>query len=190
LVEKKGFDLSLRMLAELDSTSTLDIVGEGPLSLALCEQAESLGVHGRVRFHGSLSHVESLRLISGSSCMLVPSRTAEDGDSEGIPNVIKEAMALGTLCIGSDHSGIPEIIQDRHTGFLFREDDLESFLTTVRHAFSAPDKLSTIVSAARELVCKEFDSDQSLLALGNFYSRAIARHNMHCAQQTAKDQGK
>ncbi|MFK3844661.1 glycosyltransferase [Stenotrophomonas sp. NPDC078853] len=175
MVEKKGHDLSLKMLAALDDSSTLSFVGDGPLRAELELLAGTLGLSHRVTFHGSKTHQESIDIISASTFMLAPSRTAADGDSEGIPNVVKEAMALGVVCIGSDHSGIPEIISDEVTGFLFKENDVQSFLSTVRKAMADSDALGRIAISSRELVEREFDSDKTSSRLRDFYRRAISR---------------
>ncbi len=174
MVDKKGHDLSLSMLSMMPAACTLDIVGDGPRRLDLQKQAAALGIIDRVRFHGSLSHARSIAIMSECHFMLIPSRTAANGDSEGIPNVVKEAMALGLICIGSDHSGIPEMIVAGDTGFIFKEDDLDSLVQQAAQAIARNADLERMAHNARQLVEKSFDSAKTTEAISTFYSRAIA----------------
>lgn len=158
LVEKKGYDLSLRMLERLGLTDfSFEIVGQGELESELRMLAEGLGLSERVRFSGPLTHSQAIARIGASNIMLLPSRTGRDGDSEGIPNVAKEAMALGVICVGSDHSGIPEIVRDGETGFIFGEGDVEGFARSVRKAIEVSSRWDEIARAARMLVERDFD---------------------------------
>lgn len=158
LVEKKGYDLSLRMLAKLGLPEfSFEIVGQGDLASELQQLSRELGLAERVRFCGPLTHTQTIERVAASNIMLVPSRVGRDGDSEGIPNVAKEAMALGVVCVGSSHSGIPEIIRDGETGFLFDEDDLDAFASCTRMAIEASDRWDEIAREGRALIERDFD---------------------------------
>lgn len=172
LVEKKGYDLTLRMLRSLDDEHcTLEIVGQGELERDLKALVQELGLQGRVHFRGALDHRETISAMLNANVMLVPSRTGTDGDSEGIPNVAKEAMALGVICVGSDHSGIPEIIREGETGFTFCEGNLEDFVSAVERALSSKEKWDEIARSARNLVELEYDSMNTAGKLIEHYSR-------------------
>lgn len=172
LVEKKGYDLSLHMLRSLDDEHcTLEIVGQGELERDLKALVQELGLQGRVHFRGALDHRETISAMLNANVMLVPSRTGTDGDSEGIPNVAKEAMALGVICVGSDHSGIPEIIREGETGFTFCEGNLEDFVSAVERALSSKEKWDEIARSARNLVELEYDSMNTAGKLIEHYSR-------------------
>lgn len=172
LIEKKGYDLSLRMLSQLPRGKFfLDIVGEGPLYSELSNMAAALGVAEFVRFNGGLKHADTIDTIARANVMLIPSKEGRDGDSEGIPNVLKEAMAMGVICVGSDHSGIPELLQDGQTGYVFREDDEADFLVTVVRAVKLIEEWDSVASRARELVFSKFDSVKVAARVREFYAR-------------------
>ena len=125
LVDKKGFAHAIRALALLDSGAhvCLRIVGDGPLRVALERLAAELGVADRVAFLGWRTNVEVAAEMREADVLVVPSVTADDGDIEGMPVVILEAMATGLPVIGSAHSGIPEVVADGETGFIVKEGD-------------------------------------------------------------------
>lgn len=175
LVDKKGHDLSLRMLAEFHPGATLEIVGDGPLRSELENLCEKLGLRDRVTFHGALSHRQSIRVVSECDFMLAPSRAGKDGDSEGIPNVLKEAMALGVVCIASNHSGIPELVSHGDTGFIFQENDLRSFFETARLAVFGQVDLRQMAVRARNKVMANFDTARSAQELIAFYTALATR---------------
>ena len=125
LVPKKGFDVLLRAAAPMlkQDRIALRIVGEGPEGTRLRALAVDLGVLDRVEFLGRLTWEDTLRTIAESSALIAPSVTAEDGDMDGIPNVLLEAGALGVPVIASRLSGIPELVEDGKTGLLTASGD-------------------------------------------------------------------
>lgn len=125
LVEKKGFAHAIRALALFDGDPPvrLRIVGDGPLRGTLERLAAELGVADRVAFLGWRTNAEVAAEMREADILVVPSVTADDGDIEGMPVVILEAMATGLPVIGSAHSGIPEVVADGRTGFVVAEGD-------------------------------------------------------------------
>ncbi|RRN78771.1 colanic acid biosynthesis glycosyltransferase WcaL [Pseudoxanthomonas sp. SGD-10] len=172
LVRKKGFDLSLKALSMLkDMDFEFLIVGQGELESELRNMAIELGLTSHVHFAGPLSHDETVNAISNSDVMLIPSVTAADGDSEGIPNVAKEAMALGAICIGSSHSGIPELLDHGRTGFIFDEGNLSDFVEKLNETISRRPSWDRIALAARKFVEEEFDATVISRKLISHYRR-------------------
>jgi len=158
LVEKKGYDLSLHMLSQLGVEDySFEIIGQGDLNKDLESLVAQLGLGRHVKFSGALSHSRTIESVAAADIMLIPSRQGSDGDSEGIPNVAKEAMALGVICIGSTHSGIPEIIRDNETGFLFKEDSLSDYVECTRRAIGAASQWDRIARSARSLIKRDFE---------------------------------
>jgi len=113
--------------------------------------------------------------MAASNIMLVPSRMGRDGDSEGIPNVAKEAMALGVVCIGSSHAGIPEIVHDGETGFLFDEGDLDAFVRCTRKAIEAFDRWDEIAREGRAVMERDFDVASISKKLLTHYARQVRK---------------
>lgn len=126
LVEKKGIEYAIRAVANLRSAMEIQyfVVGEGPLASDLISLANSLGVRDIVHFVGAKSEQEVQRYMKSSDALIVPSVVASDGDEEGIPVVLMEAMASGLPVIATRHSGIPELVEDGISGYLVDEKDV------------------------------------------------------------------
>lgn len=177
LVEKKGIEYSIRSIATVaDKGKDLlyTIVGDGELLEKLQRLVDQLGVNDRVIFAGWKTHSEVIDLLSDSHILLAPSITATDGDQEGIPNVMKEAMAMGLPVIGTIHGGTPELVQHEKTGFLVAERDSESMADYLLELCNKPDIWPGLCRQARQFIELEFDSlklNQKLLNLYHDLSR-------------------
>ncbi|RWX61715.1 colanic acid biosynthesis glycosyltransferase WcaL [Mesorhizobium sp. M4B.F.Ca.ET.089.01.1.1] len=164
LVEKKGVEFALRALAELAASHPqidwrYDIIGDGPLRMDLERLAAELGLTGRVTFLGSLPHMEVKRRLRAAHLFLLPSITASNGDMEGIPVALMEAMAAGLIAVSTVHSGIPELIQDLETGFLAPERDVSTLAGKLAWVAEHPKECEAVALAARRKVEEEFNAD-------------------------------
>ena len=74
-----------------------------------------------ITLYGWASQKEVISLLDNSHIFMLPSRKAPDGNEEGIPNALKEAMAMGLITIATWHAGNPELIEDKVSGFLVPE---------------------------------------------------------------------
>ena len=131
LSEKKGIEYGIRAVHQLKK-SHLDaddieysIVGEGPLRPNLQVLIEELDLTQTVKLLGWRQQQEIVELLGQSQILLAPSITAADGDQEGIPVVLMEAMAMGIPVVSTLHSGIPELVKDGSSGFLVPERDVK-----------------------------------------------------------------
>lgn len=120
LAEKKGVTYLIEAMKNVDAM--LAIVGSGPLEAELKEQAKELG--DKVVFLGAKTHDELNTIFASADVFACPSVTARDGDKEGVPTTIVEAMASGVPVVGTRHSGIPELINDGVNGLLVEERDV------------------------------------------------------------------
>jgi glycosyltransferase involved in cell wall biosynthesis len=123
LVEKKGFDVLLRALARSATARRLDVVGDGPERERLGALVARLGLGGRVRFRGRLTHRELPAAYAAAGVVVVPSRLDRSGDRDGLPNVVLEAMASGRPIVASDVAAIGTAVHDGATGLLVAPDD-------------------------------------------------------------------
>lgn len=121
LAEKKGVSYLIEAVKNIDVK--LIIVGEGPLEKQLKRQAESQ--RNKISFLGGKTHEELKKIYASADIFVAPSITAKDGDKEGVPTTIMEAMASGLPVIASDSSGIPEVVSDGENGFLTEEKNVE-----------------------------------------------------------------
>ncbi|MGY8900604.1 MAG: glycosyltransferase family 4 protein [Paraglaciecola sp.] len=129
LIKEKGVDDVLRciskVLSQFDNVF-LTVIGDGPDRSRLEKLVRDLGIAEHVIFKGHLSHDLVLKNIADSDIFLFLSRYG----GERLPNVIKEAMALGTICVSSRTTDIHELIQDNSTGFLV---DIGDYETAAKH---------------------------------------------------------
>src|SRR6266404_5079965 len=119
LVEKKGFgDLidACGILVGRGVAFRCEIIGEGPLEPQLSAQIERLGLRNCIEMLGPLPQNEVMEAMQGASVLAMPCVIASDGDRDGLPNVIQEALAVGTPVISTDVAGIPEVVRDEETG--------------------------------------------------------------------------
>lgn len=160
LVPKKGVSISLDWLAYLSRTRPeLDwrfrIIGDGVEYRFLNRKINSLGLSSRVELLGSLGNHFVRNEIANADVLLSPNVIAPDGDAEGVPNVIKEAMLLGTPIICSHFAGNLELVEQGKTGFINDIADLEGFLEALDRIVSR-EGLRDILKAAREKVVQEY----------------------------------
>ncbi|PTL74236.1 colanic acid biosynthesis glycosyltransferase WcaL [Rathayibacter caricis DSM 15933] len=161
LVEKKGFALlvdAVAMLAAGGQDVEVEIAGGGELHGSLAERISSAGLQSRVRLLGPVPQNEVAALLRRSDVFVAPCIVGADGNADGLPTVLLEAMATGVPCISTAVTGIPEVVRDGDTGLLCRPgrvDDLARALQRVADpAFDTPG----VTARARALVEREFDS--------------------------------
>lgn len=178
LIEKKGHSYTLEALALLrqrrpELSFTLDIVGDGPDEPMLKAEACRLGLDGLVRFHGGLPHQRTLDLLQQASIFVLPSVTAANGDMEGIPVAIMEAMAVGLPVISTFHSGIPELVEDGVSGRLVPERNAEALANAIASMLVEPETWSCYGRAGRKKIEQEFNRHVLSTHLADLYWSAI-----------------
>jgi colanic acid/amylovoran biosynthesis glycosyltransferase len=177
LISKKGLATALRAFAEFGRTfpqATFTIAGEGPQLAELQKLSASLGIARVVRFSGFLTQEKLRALYAESHLFLHPSELGADGDQEGVPNAMLEAMASGLPVVATMHGGIPEAVEQGMSGLLTSERDpaalAQSMLTLARN--SALYARMSAAAAAR--VATAFDLDAQARVLEGHYREAIA----------------
>jgi colanic acid/amylovoran biosynthesis glycosyltransferase len=163
LTEKKGLGdaiIAASMLASDGVDFTYTIIGDGPLRSRLEAAMRDAGLASRLFFAGSLEQSAVQAELAKADILLAPSVTAPDGDEEGIPNVLKEAMASGLPVVSTRHSGIPELVEDRVTGLLAAEHDPEGLASCIRWLGDHPDSWRPIQLAARRRIEEEYDIER------------------------------
>jgi colanic acid/amylovoran biosynthesis glycosyltransferase len=156
-VEKKGVTYLIEAVRRLEAEGRdvrLLLVGAGPLEAELRRATASLK---HVEFRGWMPNNELRRWMRGALALCVPSVHASDGDAEGLPTVVIEAMAAGTPVIGSRHAGIGEAIEDERTGFLVPEQDPNAIATALRRLLDDPGLRRQFGENARNAAVEHFD---------------------------------
>lgn len=177
LVEKKGvgelLDAFMLVKAEVPE-ARLRIIGDGPLAATLRRRAERLGVAGSVEFAGALRADEVAAEMRRAWLLAAPSRTARDGDAEGLPNSVVEAAASGLPVVATDHAGIPEAVEHKRSGFLVSEGGIEPLAHQMIALLQDADMRQSMSRAARALAERKFDLDRQTKKLEEIYDRVIA----------------
>ncbi len=176
LIEKKGLTTSLRAFAAFvraHPQSSLTLAGEGPLEPSLRRLASELGVAARVEFTGFLAQNELRRRLYDSHLFLHPSETGRDGNQEGVPNSLLEAMATGLPVFATTHGGIPEAVEHGVGGWLVPEGDHEALGRAMLDLAADPARLEAMAAAGSRSVTENFDLATQARKLESYYREAL-----------------
>ena len=169
LVEKKAPLDALEAFAlaieSLPLPARLLIVGEGPLREPLLIRIQQLGLEEQVEFLGYRTPEQVAVLMRQTRCLLLPSRTAFDGDSEGCPVVVLEAQVAGLPVVTTRHAGIPEVVLEDQTAFLADEGDIKSLSLGLRKLLSNPILAGRMGAAASSFARGRFTVDKHIESL-------------------------
>lgn len=175
LVEKKAPFVSLmafsRLCADIPD-ATLEVVGDGPLNAACVQMIRALGLEGRVTLHGAQSHAFVLEVLGRSDYFLQHSVKAPNGDMEGTPVGVLEAMGMGLPVVSTRHGGICDIVAENKTGFLVDEYDFEGMYLAMKSLCDDPAHSCRIGNDARESVIKNWTAKKSIERLAGIVKSA------------------
>ena len=163
LVEKKGIGYVLeavRRLQDAGLSVDCELAGEGPLRQRLEADARRLGVEQRVRFLGWQSQEQIRQALDRADLLVAASVTAGNADEEGIPNVLKEAMAVGVPVVSTRHGGIPELVEDGVSGVLVPERDPEALAAQLAELAAHPERRGELAAAGRARVERDYDIER------------------------------
>jgi glycosyltransferase involved in cell wall biosynthesis len=165
MVEKKGFDVLIRALAALKSEGLLvelQIAGDGPLKEELQNLARTLDVANLAQFVGSLPHDQVASWMRQLDAFVLACKKDRNGDMDGIPVVLMEAMSQSVPVISTRLSGIPELVIDNETGLLAQPGDHMDLARQIFRLIESETVTETVVSGAREHVVREFGQTNNI----------------------------
>jgi glycosyltransferase involved in cell wall biosynthesis len=177
-VEKKGFEYLVEACVDLSARQPgvrCEIIGAGELEGALKSQIESLGVSGSVRLLGPQPQDEVRRKLREASVLAAPCVLASDGDRDGLPTILLEAMAVGTPVVSTDVTGIPEILEDGVTGLAVPQRDASALAAACRRLLQDPGLRKELSVRARALVEERFDIRDNSRQLRDLFGRILGR---------------
>ncbi len=171
-VDKKGFDILLKALAMLpaDLHWQLEHIGGGEELPKLKALAEQLGITSRIRWNGALAQQEVLRHYREADLFALACRVSDNGDRDGLPNVLVEAASQSLACVSTAISGIPEMFTDGQNGYIVEPEDPAALANALEAAIRNPVRRQEIGAAAEAKVRAEFDHRHSIRQLAALLS--------------------
>ena len=161
LTEKKGLHVAIEACHQLKEQGVAfryRILGIGPWERRLRTLIEQYQLDDVIEMPGFMPSHQVKEMLEQADVFLLPSITGTDGDMEGIPVALMEAMAVGIPVISTVHSGIPELVESGKSGWLVPENDAQALAERLA-AFSQLDGegITPIVGRAREKIVTEFN---------------------------------
>ncbi len=175
LVPKKGHEdlvAACALLRDAEIPFRCMIVGAGPLQEAIAEAIRRHDLESEVSLRGAMTHKELIDLYRQARLFVLAPRIAEDGDRDGIPNVITEAMAVGVPVIASDISGIPEVVRHERTGLLTPSRDPTAIAAAIQRLLGDPALARRLAENARTLLWRDFNLWETTRTLRELISGA------------------
>ena len=167
LVEKKGLTYGIEAVAQLIKQPTefsaqvkYCIVGDGILRSQFESQIAELQAGEQIELLGWREQSELQQLIDQADILLAPSVTSSNGDSEGIPVSLMEAMAQSIPVVSTYHSGISELVEDGVAGYLVPEKDTAALAIKLEHLLTEPHQRQQMGQAGRQRVLRDYNIDQ------------------------------
>jgi len=167
LIDMKGFNYTLEAFKEIvDECPDLHyvIAGSGANDEALKELTETLGIEDRVHFTGYVSNDKIVGLVKDATFSILSSIVSDNGDMEGLPTFFLESMSQGVPCIGTNYSGIPELIENGVTGMLTEMADVEGISNAMLSIYSQmhSEESNVIRENCIEKIKDIFDNEKNI----------------------------
>jgi glycosyltransferase involved in cell wall biosynthesis len=188
LVPKKGLGDLIAACAVLQRAGVCfrcEIVGDGPLRAEIENAISSAGLGEDVALLGSMTHARLIKHLSEADLFALAPCIAEDGDRDGIPNVIVEAMAIGVPVVSSDISGIPEMVMHEKSGLLVPPRDPAALAAAMARVLADPALGRRLARTARARLDRCFNCWENTRELGGLMGR-LAREAVPSCQRLSK----
>jgi colanic acid/amylovoran biosynthesis glycosyltransferase len=188
---KKGHAVLVRAIQNSPAlrSAQLDLVGAGPLEPAIHSLVHAAELDDRVTFHGAQPEDVVRRMVADSDVLVQPSVVAPNGDMDGIPNTLIEAMALGIPVVTTSVSGIPELVIDGVTGVVVRPGDHEELAAGLQRVIDEPEAARKRAAAGLARVGAEFDIVHSAEAMASLLERVLERRGSVSAEDIVIPKG-
>jgi glycosyltransferase involved in cell wall biosynthesis len=172
LVEKKGFQDLLQALLIVKGTGQrfrCVIYGDGPLYQQLEGWIQEHDLADQVKLMGDITQQELISIYQTADLFALTPIQTEDGDRDGIPNVLLEAMAVGLPVITTAVAGIPELVEDNWNGRMFKQHDVEGISSGILELLRNPEQRRQFGEAGSKKVREQFDVAQAAKRLKTLF---------------------
>ncbi len=186
LVEKKACDVLIHAMRNVQKHiphATLTIAGDGPMRGSLEQLATTLGV--RCKFTGAVSSAHVRQLLRQTEVVCIPSRTAANGDSEGLPMIVLEAQSMGVPVVSTYHAGIPEAVIHGQTGLLAAEGDPDALAGSLLLLLESESLRSEYAARGLQRMTESFDLETQTRRLEGIYDEARSHDQRPVALSSA-----
>lgn len=181
LVAKKGFEVLIDALSLLQSRSIpfhCTIIGYGPLHQALAARIQACGLDSLVTLAGQKPQSGIIAAIQAASMVVAPCVVSEEGDRDGLPTILLEAMALGTPVISTQVAGIPELVSDGVTGLCVAPQDPEALANAMLRLLNDVPLALSLACFAREHIEQHYDIDSNTAQLRAIFQANVAEKTL------------
>ena len=176
LVEKKGFDTLIEACAVLRARGAVfhcTIIGDGLRWDSLSALVSRHGLDGLVTLAGARPQPDVIAALQNAAVFAAPCVVADDGDRDGLPTVVVEAMTLGTPCVSTDVTGLSEIVRDGETGLVVPQRAPEALADALARILDDPALRVGLAGEARRQVERGFDVDINAAELRATFEKAV-----------------
>ncbi len=176
-VVKKGYDYLLQALADLPPGLywRFTHIGGGELLDDLQRQAQALGVDACIEWRGALPQNEVIEAYRHADLFVLPSRIADDGDRDGLPNVLMEAQSQRLACLSTAISGIPELVRHGETGWLVEQQNPVQLRDALVTLIGDPELRARLAAAGEQRVRAEFSMGRGIETLDGLLRRSLGQ---------------
>jgi glycosyltransferase involved in cell wall biosynthesis len=174
LVPKKGFDLLVDALGTLRAECvpfTCKLLGDGPEREALAARVAALGLQAQVELAGAAQNAAVRAALAAADLFVLPCRQDSDGDRDGIPVALMEAMACAVCAVSGDLPAIRELIEDGKTGYLTPPGDAAALAGLLGRLAGRADERLRVAQAGRAHIEREFALAANSLRLQQAFAK-------------------
>jgi glycosyltransferase involved in cell wall biosynthesis len=182
LVEKKGFDRLIDACAQLAqhrNDFVCEIIGTGEEEAKLRARIQALGLTEHVQMLGAQPQSEVVRSVQAAAVFAAPCVVGSDGNRDGLPTVLLEAMALGTPCVATDVTGIPEVLRHNQTGLMVPQHDPHTLALALTQLLDDPGLRCRLARSARGLIESSFDVQDNTARIRDLYRTSLGLPALH-----------
>jgi colanic acid/amylovoran biosynthesis glycosyltransferase len=181
LEERKGYADLIAACAQLTQrgcTFACSIIGSGSLEADLRREIARLGLESVIELPGSRPHSEVMEKVQSAAVFAAPCLEADDGDRDGLPTALLEAMALGTPCVSTPTTGIPEAVRDGDTGLLVPESNPYALADALQRLLDDAALRVELAGRARRLMEEDFDARRTAARLRELFTSCARPRRM------------